>query len=62
MYLAQLYRPFGTAAEYVTVPAGHAVPLHEEVPFEQGAVVGIPGITGHRAIMADGRCTASTSS
>ncbi|GAA3437881.1 NADPH:quinone reductase [Kutzneria kofuensis] len=54
VYLAQSYRPFGTAAEYVTVPAGHAVPLPAKVPFEQGAVLGIPGITGHRAIMADG--------
>lgn len=54
VYLAQSYRPFGTAAEYVTVPAGHAVPLPAGVPFDQGAVLGIPGITGHRAIMADG--------
>ena len=54
VYLAQSYRPFGTAAEYVTVPNGHAVLLPAETPFDQGAVLGIPGITGHRAIMADG--------
>jgi len=54
VFLAQSYRPFGTAAELVVVPAEHAVPLSEEVPFEQGACLGIPGITGHRAIFADG--------
>ncbi|MFI5613579.1 NADPH:quinone reductase [Amycolatopsis sp. NPDC051903] len=54
VYLAQSYRPFGTAAEYVVVPAEHAVPLPPRVGFDQGAVVGIPGITGHRAVFASG--------
>ena len=47
---AQSYRPFGTAAEYVVVPATHAVPLPDAVSFEQGSCLGIPGITGHRAV------------
>lgn len=47
---AQSYRPLGTAAEYVVVPAGQAVPLPENVPFEQGACLGISGITAHRAV------------
>ncbi|MFI6322226.1 NADPH:quinone reductase [Nonomuraea sp. NPDC050556] len=54
VYLAQSYRPFGTAADYTVVPSGRAVPLPEQVPFEQGALLGIPGITAHRAIMGDG--------
>ncbi|WP_435204302.1 NADPH:quinone reductase [Micromonospora sp. bgisy143] len=54
VYLAQSYRPFGTAAEYTVVPARHAVPLPAEVPYEQAAGLGIPGITAHRAIFADG--------
>lgn len=33
-YGAQSYRPFGTAAEYVTVPSAQAVPLPGETPFE----------------------------
>jgi NADPH2:quinone reductase len=41
---AQSYRPFGTAAEL----------LPENVSFEQGALLGIPGITAHRAIHAGG--------
>jgi NADPH2:quinone reductase len=54
VYLAQSYRPYGTAAEYTVVPAEHAVQLAEDIPFEQAAGLGIPGITGHRAIFADG--------
>jgi NADPH2:quinone reductase len=49
-YAAQSYRPFGTAAEYVAVPSAQAVPLPEGVSFEQGACLGIPGITAHRAV------------
>jgi NADPH2:quinone reductase len=49
-YGAQSYRPFGTAAEYVAVPSGQAVPLPDGVSFEQGACLGIPGITAHRGV------------
>src|SRR3954468_23276075 len=51
---AQSYRPFGTAAEYVVVPAEQAVPLPDGISFEQGACLGIPGITAHRAVHAAG--------
>jgi NADPH2:quinone reductase len=54
VYLAQSYRPFGTAAEYTVVPARRAVALPQSVAFEQAAGLGIPGITGHRAIFANG--------
>jgi NADPH2:quinone reductase len=53
-YGAQSYRPFGTAAEYAVVPSGQAVPLPAGVPFEQGACLGIPGITAHRCVHAAG--------
>jgi NADPH:quinone reductase len=53
-YGAQSYRPFGTAAEYTVVPVPQAVPLPERVPFEQGACLGIPGITAHRAVHVAG--------
>lgn len=53
-YGAQSYRPFGTAAEYVVVPSGQAVSLPDGVPFEQGACLGIPGITAHRAVHVAG--------
>jgi NADPH2:quinone reductase len=53
-YGAQSYRPFGTAAEYTVVPVSQAMPLPEGVPIEQGACLGIPGITAHRAVHAAG--------
>jgi NADPH:quinone reductase len=53
-YGAQSYRPFGTAAEHTVVPLKQAVPLPDSVPLEQGACVGIPGITAHRAVHVAG--------
>jgi NADPH2:quinone reductase len=51
---AQSYRPFGTAAGYVVVPSAQAVPLPDGVSFDQGACLGIPGITAHRAVHGAG--------
>jgi NADPH2:quinone reductase len=53
-YGAQTYRPFGTAAEYTVVPLAQAVPLPETVPLEQGACLGISGITAYRAVHVAG--------
>lgn len=53
-YGAQSYRPFGTAAEYVVVPSRQAVSLPDGVSMEQGACLGIPGITAHRAVHVSG--------
>ncbi len=53
-YGAQSYRPFGTAAEYTVVPLKQVVQLPEGVPMEQGACLGIPGITAHRAVHVAG--------
>lgn len=57
---AQSYRPFGTAAEFTVVPADHVVPLPENVSFEVGACLGIPGITGHRAVHVAGPVNGKT--
>ncbi|RZS79946.1 NADPH2:quinone reductase [Motilibacter rhizosphaerae] len=51
---AQSYRAFGTAAESTVVPADRAVALPDGVTDEIGACLGIPGITAHRAVFADG--------
>jgi NADPH2:quinone reductase len=51
---AQSYRPFGTAAELTVVPAQQAIGLPDNVSDEIGACLGIPGITAHRAVFADG--------
>lgn len=53
-YGAQSYRPFGTAAEYTVVPLKQVAPLPESVPLEEGACLGIPGITAHRAVHVAG--------
>jgi NADPH2:quinone reductase len=57
---AQTYRPFGTAAGFVVLPSSQAVPLADAVSFEQGACLGIPGITAHRAVHAGGPVAGKT--
>jgi NADPH:quinone reductase len=57
---AQSYRPFGTAADYTVVPAQMAVDLPDTVSDELGACLGIPGITAHRAVFADGPVSGAT--
>ncbi|RSM44859.1 NADPH:quinone reductase [Amycolatopsis balhimycina DSM 5908] len=54
VYGAQSYRPFGTAAQYTVVPGDLAVPLPGHLPDDLGASLGIPGITAHRTVFADG--------
>src|SRR6516165_1541826 len=53
-YGAQSYRPFGTAAEFTVVPVDRVAPLPEAASMEQGACLGIPGITAHRAVHVGG--------
>src|SRR5262245_22167555 len=53
-YGAQSYRPFGTAAEFTVVPLDQVAPLPENVSPDQGACLGIPGITAHRAVHVGG--------
>jgi len=50
----QWQRPFGTAADYVALPAAQAVPLPEGVPFEVGATLGIPGLTAAQTVFGGG--------
>lgn len=50
LYMAQWQRPFGTAAEWLTLPAERAVPLPHAVTFEAGACLGVPAITAHRLV------------
>jgi NADPH:quinone reductase len=53
-YGAQSYRPFGTAAEYTVLPLRQVVQLPKDVTLQQGACLGIPGITAHRAVHVGG--------
>jgi NADPH:quinone reductase len=54
LFLAAWQRPWGTAAEYSVVPAERAVPLPDNASFELGASIGIPAMTAHRCLFADG--------
>ncbi|RMH49245.1 MAG: NADPH:quinone reductase, partial [Alphaproteobacteria bacterium] len=47
-------RAFGTAAELCALPQSQAVPLPAALSFAQGACLGIPAMTAHRAVFADG--------
>lgn len=60
IYEAQQRRPFGTAAEYVVVPATNAVRLPDNTDFEIGACLGVPAMTAHRCLFADGSITGQT--
>jgi NADPH2:quinone reductase len=60
VYEATWNRPGGTAAEYTTVPAQRAVRLPDNVDFDAGACLGIPALTAHRAVFADGPVTGQT--
>lgn len=57
---AQSYRPFGTAAEFVVVPRRQIESLPTSVDFAQGACLGIPGITAHRAVHVAGSPSGKT--
>jgi NADPH2:quinone reductase len=59
-YGAQSYRPFGTAAEYTVLPLKLVVPLPKGVHLDQGACLGIPGITAHRAVHVGGSVNGKT--
>lgn len=54
VFNGQWDRAFGTSAQYIALPAVLAVPLPDHVSFEQGACLGIPAMTAHRALFADG--------
>jgi NADPH2:quinone reductase len=57
---AQWRRPFGTAAEFITLPARQAVPLPANVAMEAGACLGIPAYTAYQAIELAGIREGST--
>lgn len=54
VYQAQYARRFGTAAEYVAIDSRRAPRLPDAASFEIGACLGIPVMTAHRAVFADG--------
>jgi len=47
-------RPMGTAAEFCAVPSTYALPLPETAGFAEGACLGVPALTAHRAVYVGG--------
>jgi NADPH2:quinone reductase len=60
IWLAAAGRPWGTAAEWSVVPDRQAVPLPDRASFELGASLGVPAITAHRCLFADGPVAGET--
>ena len=54
LWMAAAGRPWGTAAEWTVVPVYAAVPLPDGVSAELGASLGVPAVTAHRCLFADG--------
>lgn len=60
VYNGQWERPYGASAQYIAMPSALAVPLADGLSFEQGACLGIPVMTAHRCLFADGPVTGKT--
>ena len=60
LWLAAGGRRWGTAAEWTVVPEGLAIPLPERASAELGASLGVPAVTAHRCLFADGPITGKT--
>ena len=56
----QWQRAFGTAAEYICLPAAQAVALPDGVDTQVGAVLGIPGLTAAHTVLGGGDIAGQT--
>lgn len=54
VWLAAAGRRWGTAAQWTAVPADQAVRLPDGAPYSLGASLGVPAVTAHRCLFADG--------
>lgn len=54
IYQAQWGRAIGCAADYVALDAALAIRLPDNTSFDAGAGFGIPAMTAHRCVFADG--------
>lgn len=60
LYFTAYQRQFGSAAEYVCVAEQLAVPLANDASLELGAMLGVPALTAHHALFADGSLEGKT--
>ena len=55
LWMAANGQRWGTAAQWTVVPEQRAVPLPDGASFELGACLGVPAMTAHRCLFADGQ-------
>ena len=60
VFNGQWQRPFGTAAEYIALPAFQVRHLPDSLSFAEGACLGIPAMTGYHAVFKDGPVAGKT--
>jgi NADPH:quinone reductase len=60
LYETQRGRAFRTCAEYVVVPSSNVVRLPEDVSFIDAVCLGVPAMTAHRCLFADGPIAGQT--
>lgn len=53
-------RAFGTAAEFIAIASHQAVRLADSLTYADGANLGVPAMTAHRAVFADGPVAGQT--
>ena len=56
----QWKRPFGTAAEYITIAIDNLVEMPDEMTFQEGATMGIPGLTAAHGVFGTGNVKGET--
>jgi NADPH:quinone reductase len=54
LYLSAWGSPWGTATQWTVVPAEQAAPLPDGASDDLGASLGVPALTAHRCLLADG--------
>lgn len=60
LYEGQHQRRFGTAARFISIDARRAHKIPDEVDFATAACLGIPAMTAHRCVFADGEISEQT--
>ncbi|MGR3711626.1 MAG: NADPH:quinone reductase [Shimia sp.] len=60
LWNGQWQRAFGTCAEYIAVPEAQAVTLPDSASLEDGAVLGIPGLTAAQTVFGGGDVSGQT--
>lgn len=60
VWLAAATQRWGTAAQWTVLPEHQAVPLPDGASLELGASLGVPALTAHRCLFADGPLTGTT--